>query len=1042
MALYSEQELEQAALEWFQELGYETQYGPELSPEGDYPERKDYSQVVLEERLREALSRINFTLPPEAIEEAVRKITVPQSPHLLINNQAFHQMLTDGIDVQIKREDGSYKTEKVWPIDFKAPENNDWLVLNQFTVIENGVEKRPDLVVFVNGMPLVVIELKNASDEEADITKAYNQIQTYKKTIPSLFVYNAFSVISDGINARVGSLTADEDRFMMWRTIDGKELAPEGIPQLEVLLKGMMEKERFLDLLRYFILFQTDGENIYKILAAYHQYHAANKAIDRTIEATAEEGDRKIGVIWHTQGSGKSLSMVFYTGKLVHALDNPTVVVITDRNDLDDQLFSTFSRSKQLLRQTPKQARSRKELRDLLSVESGGIIFTTIQKFSPDEEEDRMPVLTDRRNVVVIADEAHRTQYGFEAKVSQGDDKARVRFGYAKYLRDALPNASFIGFTGTPVELVDRNTPAVFGDYIDIYDMTQAVEDGATVKIYYESRVVKLNLPEEEKEKLDREYEEITEHQELEEREKLKAKWARIEALAGAEHRLEEIARDFVEHFEKRQQAIFGKAMIVTMSRRIAVDLYDQIVKLRPDWHSDDIEKGVIKVVMTGNSSDNEKLRAHHTTKAQRELLAKRMRDPGDELKIVIVRDMWLTGFDVPCMHTIYIDKPMQGHNLMQAIARVNRVFRDKPGGLVVDYIGIADSLKRALNHYSASDRKITGIDTQMAVDIMHEKYDLILDLLHGHDYRKFLHGSASERMQAIVETVDYVLGLGEEKKRQFLQWVTELSKAYALCATTPEAERLSVEVGFFKSVKAGIVKMIPATGNKRTASQLDAEIKQLISKSVISEGVVDILDAMGIEKPNIAILSDEFLEEVRGLKHKNLAVELLNRLIKGKVKSMSRRNLVQSRKFSEMLEEAIIRYRNKAIESTQVIFELIELAKEMNRAHQRGEAEGLSEEELAFYDALANNRSAKEILGDQVLKQIARDLTDAIKKNMTIDWNLRESVRAKMRVMVKKLLRKYGYPPDQQKKAVETVMEQAELMCRNEAERLDEGEF
>ncbi|MRG27254.1 type I restriction endonuclease subunit R [Laceyella tengchongensis] len=1039
MSSFNEYELEQASLEWFQELAYDVSYGPEISPEGDYPERNEYSDVILEERLRDALSRINSHLPPAAIDEAVRKVSIPQSPNLLINNQAFHQMITDGIDVQVQRDDGSFKTEKVWPIDFKDPHNNDWLVVNQFTVVENGVEKRPDLVVFVNGMPLVVIELKSASNEETDITKAYNQIQTYKKKIPSLFAYNAFSVISDGVNARAGSLTADEDRYMMWRTIDGEDVAPGAIPQLEVLIKGMFERKRFLDILRHFIFFQTDGENVYKILAGYHQYHATVKAIESTIRATDEQGDRKIGVIWHTQGSGKSLSMVFYAGKLVSELDNPTIVVITDRNDLDDQLFSTFSKSKQLLRQTPKQAHSRKELRELLNVESGGIIFTTIHKFAPEENGDQMPVLTDRRNVVVIADEAHRSQYGFNAEVVEGKDEAKIKFGFAKYMRDALPNASYIGFTGTPVELADRNTPAVFGDYIDIYDMTRAVEDGTTVKIYYESRIAKLSLPEDEKPKIDEEYEEITEHQELDEKEKLKSKWARLEALVGAEKRLKQIAKDIVEHFETRQKAMFGKAMIVTMSRKIAVDLYNEIVALRPKWHSDDLDKGVIKVVMTGNSSDEAKMHSHHTTKQQRELLANRMKDIHDELNIVIVCDMWLTGFDVPCMHTMYIDKPMKGHNLMQAIARVNRVFKDKPGGLVVDYIGIADSLKKALQQYTENDRKTAGVDTELAVDLMHEKYDLIQDLLHGHDYSKFKSESPSERMQTIVATVDYVLGLGEEKKKQFLQLVTELAKAYALCSTTPEAEKLNLEIGFFKSVKAGIIKMIPASGKKKTASQLDAEINQLVSKSIISEGVVDILGAVGLNKPNIAILSDEFLAEVKGLKQKNLAVELLKRLLNGKVKTIAKRNLIQSKKFSEMLEESIIKYQNRTIESTQVIMELIELAKEMNKAHKRGEETGLSDDEVAFYDALANNESAKEVLGDEVLKQIARDLTDSIKRNLTVDWNLRESVRAKMRVTVKKLLRKYGYPPDKEKSAVEIVMKQAELSCQNEAEELDE---
>ncbi|MFD0872038.1 type I restriction endonuclease subunit R [Paenibacillus residui] len=1034
---YTESDLEQAALEWFEELNYEKAYGPDISPEGEYPERQFYHDVILKDRLRDSLIRINKHVPREAIEEAIKVVEVPRSPSLLINNKAFQKMITDGIDVQYQAANGEYPTEKVWLFDTDPDRigNNDFLVVNQFTVVENQGEKRPDIVVFVNGLPIAVFELKSASNEEVGISDAYHQVQTYKGAIPSLFTYNSFLVISDGVNARVGTLTANEDRFMMWRTIDGDDVAPSSLPQLEVLVKGMFEKSRLLDIIRHFVLFQTDGEHLFKILAGYHQYHATNKAIASTERATMDEGDRKIGVIWHTQGSGKSLSMVFYAGKLVLTLNNPTIVVVTDRNDLDDQLFSTFSKSKDLLRQTPQQAENRTHLRELLSVESGGIIFTTVHKFTPDENEDKYPVLTERRNVIVIADEAHRSQYGFQADMVAGDDEAAIKYGYAKYMRDALPNASYIGFTGTPVELTDKNTPAVFGDYIDIYDMTRAVEDGTTVRIYYESRIARLELSEAELPVIDSEYEDITEYQEYTQRERLKSRWARLEALAGAEKRVRKVAQDVVEHFEQRQKAGFGKAMIVVMSRRIAIDMYRAIVALRPDWHSDDDNEGKIKIVMTGSSSDPEEWQPFIGNKRRREHLAKRMKDVNDPLQIVIVRDMWLTGFDVPSMNTMYIDKPMKGHNLMQAIARVNRVFRDKPGGLIVDYIGIADLLKSALQQYTENDRKTAGIDTDQAVDFMLERLQLIRELLHGYDYSKFASEKAAERMKAIVETVDYVLGLGEESKRNFLNWTTELARAFSLCATTPAAEEVNVEISFFKAVKSGIIKLITDENKRKTTKELDAELNQLISKSVVSDEVVDILEAVGLQKPNIAILSDEFLEHVRGLKQKNLAVELLRRLLQGKVKAVSRTSIVQSKKFSEMLEEAIRKYNNRTIETTQVIEELIQMAKEMNAAVKRGEDLGLIKEELAFYDALASNESAKELMGDLMLKQIAHELTQAIKSNIKVDWTLRENVRAQMRITVKRLLKKYGYPPDLEKMAIDLVLQQAELMAQAETE-------
>ncbi|MDA2472678.1 type I restriction endonuclease subunit R [Bacillus cereus] len=1023
MFKYNESELEIAALEWLEEMDYEIVEGPDIAPDGDYAERESFHDVVLVDRLRKALQKINPSVDQKVIEEAIQKIIANASPNIVLNNKQFHKFVTDGIEIQTQGTDGYNPTVSVYVFDFEDPKNNDFMAVNQFTVIEGQANKRPDIIVFVNGLPLVVIELKNATNEDVDITDAYNQLQTYKQAIPTLFRYNAFLIASDGINARVGSLTANEERFMKWRTVDGETLASSAEPQLEVMITGMLEPSRLLDIVRNFILFQTDGVDTFKILAAYHQYHAVNKAVEKAKIATTQDGDHKIGVVWHTQGSGKSLSMVFYAGKLIKAMNNPTLVVLTDRNDLDDQLYKTFSMSKDILRQTPSQANSRDSLRELLSVESGGIVFTTLQKFAPDEETGEMPCLTDRTNVIVMADEAHRSQYGFSATVT----KENTKYGFAKYVRDALPNASFIGFTGTPVEASDKNTPAVFGDYIDVYDMSQAVEDGATVKIFYESRVIPLELPE--GLSIDDDYEDITEEQETSVKEKLKSKWSRLEAIAGAGSRVEKMAQDIVHHYEERQKAMFGKSMIVVMSRRIAIDLYKEIVKLRPDWHSDDDDKGVIKIVMTGSSSDPAEWQPFIGNKKRREFLARRMKDNDDPLKIVIVRDMWLTGFDVPAMNTMYIDKPMKGHNLMQAIARVNRVFKDKPGGLVVDYIGIADNLKEALKQYTDSDRKTAGVDTSLAVDLMLEKYQLVLEMLHGHDYSGYKSEKSSQRIKAIVNTMDYVIGLGEDEKKRFLNTVTELSKAYALCATTPEAEELNDEIGFFKAVKASIVKTIGDGSKKKTASQMDAQINQLISKSVISENVVDIYKELGLENPDISILSDQFLEDVRALPQKNLAVELLNRLLNGKVKNVQRSNLIQARKFSEMLQNSLNKYNKRTIETSKVIEELIELAKEMDAAYKRGEQTGMVKEEIAFYDALASHETAEQVLGDDTLKIIAHELTRSIKENMSIDWNLRESARAKMRITVKRLLKKYGYPPDLQEDAIEIVIEQAERM-------------
>ncbi len=1037
---FNEKHLEDACLEWFEELGYERIFGPDIAPNRDFKARDSYEEVILKDRLRNALEDINPNIPSEGIEEAIRKICMPQKIRTIDNNYVFHKMFTEGIDVEVRVSDGSIRTLKVDMFDYVNTNNNDWLVVNQFTVIENKVERRPDVIVFVNGIPLVLIELKSSSNEGVDITQAYNQIETYKSELSSLFNYNVFSVISDGINAKVGTITSSEEWYKGWKTIDGIDLAPTSIPQLEVLIKGMLDKNYFLDILKSFILFQSDGVNIFKLLAGYHQYHAINKAIQCTKVAISEKGDRRIGVVWHTQGSGKSLSMVFYAGKLVvdQALENPTIVIITDRNDLDDQLFKTFYDSQQLLRTKPLQAEDRSELRKMLSQRtSGGIIFTTIHKFLPEEKGDNAPVLTERRNVIVLCDEAHRSQYGFTAKVVKKGNGADIKYGYAKYMRYALPNASYIGFTGTPVETTDKNTKAVFGEYIDIYDMTRAVQDGTTVKIYYESRIAKLELPDELKPIIDDEYDGITEYQEINQCEQLKSKWSRLEALLGTKQRLQTIARDIIYHFENRQKSQVsceGKAMIVCMSRRICVELYNEIIKLRPEWHSDDVTKGKIKIVMTGSASDPKEWQSHIGTKKKRDDLAKRFKNKKDELQLVIVRDMWLTGFDVPSMHTMYIDKPMSGHNLMQAIARVNRVFEGKEGGVIVDYIGIADNLKEALSQYTESDRKQAGIDSQVAIDVFIEKLTLTQEILHGHNYSKFFNGSSSQKMQVIVETVDFILGLQEDRKKDYINNVTELTKAFSLCSTSEVAIENNIEVGFHKAVKAGLIKLVPTQSHKKTNTQLDVELSQLISKSISSNEIIDVFNSIGLQKPNIAILSDEFLEEVRTMPQKNLAIELLNKLIQGGIKSYSRKNLVQSKKFSELLEQSIRKYQNRTVETTKILIELLELAKQMRDAEQRGEATGLSTEELAFYDALLNDVEACGDITDEELKEMSRELVIEIKKSISVDWSVRKTVQAKMRLAVKKILRKHGYPKDKTDEATALIMEQTYLMCENES--------
>lgn len=1060
---FTEDFLEEAAIEILQELGYEYVFAPDISCDGEYPERKDYREVFLEQRVKDALFRINRDLPAEALEDAYRQIITFNSPMLEENNRYFHKLLVEGIEVSYK-EKNVIRTKRAYIIDFDDMDgkksNNEFLVVNQFTIIENE-ERRPDLILFINGIPVVVIELKSASDENVGIENAYNQIQTYKRDIPSLFNYNAFCILSDGINAKAGTITSNEERFMNWRSIDGETVEPLSKPQYEVLFYGMLAKERLLDIIKNFLLFQEskeeekdadgnkigDKKTIIKILAAYHQYFAVKKAIEKTKEATREDGDRKIGVIWHTQGSGKSFSMVFYTAGLVRELNNPTIVVITDRNDLDDQLFSTFAKSQDILRQTPKQADVRKltdeqkkqqakenskeinGLFDLLNDrESGGIIFTTIQKFKPEEGE--MPALTKRKNVIIIADEAHRSQYGLDAKtdVKTGE----VKYGYAKYLRDALPNASFIGFTGTPIDLEDRSTTAVFGHCIDTYDMTRAVEDEATVKIYYENRIIKLETDEEELIKIDEEFEEVTEGQEDFEREKNKTKWSRLEAVVGSPNRVKKLAEDIVNHYEEKSKTIDGKAMIVCMSRRICVDLYDEIIKLRPDWHDDDVNKGKIKVVMTGSASDNERLQKHVGGKQRRDTLAKRMKDNADELKIVIVRDMWLTGFDVPSMHTMYIDKPMKGHNLMQAIARVNRVFKDKSGGVVVDYLGILESLKNALKEYTDGDKKNTGIDTSVAISIMLEKLEILQGMMHGFDYSKYMGTSQKERIRAITGGMDFILGKPEEDQKEFKKISVELAKAHSLCAATEDGKAKALEVSYFKAVKASLAKLKEKDAVKKSKKEIEARVNQMLERSIISEDVIDVLDEMGLKRPDVSILSEEFLDEVREMKHKNLAVEMLKKLLEGNIKSMEKRNLVKSERFSEKLKKALNKYRNQAITNAEVIEELIRMAHEMKRAREEEKDLGLNEDEIAFYDALTADEVVKEFMEDETLKKIAQELTFAIKNNITIDWSVRKSAQAGMRRIIKRLLKKYDYPPEQAKNALKVVMRQAEKMCGN----------
>ncbi|UBM62792.1 type I restriction endonuclease subunit R [Candidatus Sulfidibacterium hydrothermale] len=1074
MTKITESDVEQLTIELLEKQGYQYLYGPVIAHDGAYPERTNYEDVLLADRLQQAIQRINPSIPLEAQEEALKEIRRIHSPELLTNNETFHRMLTEGIPVSYQK-DGQQRGDLVWLIDFENPENNEFVVVNQFTVIENGNNKRPDVILFVNGIPLVVIELKNPADENATLLSAYKQLQTYKQAIPSLFTYNGFMVISDGLEAKAGTLSSGMSRFMAWKSEDGKTEASHLVSPLKTMIKGMLNKETLLDLVRHFIVYEKSKRedpksglttvSTVKKLAAYHQYYAVNRAVESTLRASGyltkvkspdkglpeqlatespesygvagvksqPEGDRKGGVVWHTQGSGKSLSMVFYTGKIVLTMDNPTIVVITDRNDLDDQLFDTFAASRQLLRQEPVQAQSREHLKKLLKVASGGIVFSTIQKFQPDEG-NVYETLSERENIIVIADEAHRTQYGFKAKIiDDKDETGRVKgkkivYGFAKYMRDALPNATYLGFTGTPIESTDINTPAVFGNYVDVYDIAQAVEDGATVRIYYESRLAKVNLSDEGK-KLVEELDKELDTDDLTDTQKAKAKWTQLEALVGSKNRLENIAKDIVTHFEHRQEVFEGKGMIVTMSRRIAAELYDEIIRLRPEWHADDLNKGVIKVVMTSASSDGPQIAKHHTTKEQRRLLAERMKDPEDELKLVIVRDMWLTGFDVPSLHTLYIDKPMKGHNLMQAIARVNRVYKDKPGGLIVDYLGIASDLKKALSFYSSAGGKgEPAIAQEQAVQLMLEKLEIVSQMFYGFPYEEYFAADTSRKLNLILAAEEHILGLEDGKKR-FVQEVTALSKAFAIAIPHEQALDVKDEIAFFQAVKARLVKF-DATGTGKTDEEIETTIRQVIDQALVSEKVIDVFDAAGIKKPDISILSEEFLLELKGMEHKNVALEVLRKLLHDEIKARTKRNLVKGKSFKEMLEKAINKYHNKILTAAEVIDELIKLGKEITNMDKEAETLGLSDFEYAFYTAVADNESARELMQKDKLRELAVILTERVKANASIDWTIRESVRAKLKVIVKRTLRQYGYPPDMQKLATDLVLKQAERIA------------
>lgn len=1079
----TEDKIETFAIDVLQSLGWEYIHGLLIAPGAEQSERANFEQILLIDRLRKSIGLLNPTIPHHAQEVAIQKLSRIYTPDLLHNNESFHQLLIEKVKIPYQ-QDGFERSHEVGLIDFENPYNNEFLCVNQYTVVEKNQNKRPDLLLFVNGIPLVIIEIKNALDENATIRKAFDQIQTYKETIPSLFTYNEICIISDGNECKAGSISSGYSRFMAWKSADGKKEASRFIPQLETLLKGMLNPATLLDLIRNYIVFEKSRKEdtktgliqieTVKKLAAYHQYYAVNKAVQSTLIATGVNGDKRGGVVWHTQGSGKSLSMVFYSGKLITMpeMQNPTILVITDRNDLDDQLFSTFAASRQLLRQTPVQAESRSHLKELLSVASGGIVFTTIQKFLPEDQKSVYSQLSDRRNIIVIADEAHRTQYGFEASIREVKDREtkekigeRIAYGFAKYMRDALPNATYIGFTGTPIERTDINTPQVFGQYVDVYDISQAVIDGSTVRIYYESRLAKVNLDEEGK-RLIREFDTDLEfNEELPQQQRAKTKWTRLEAIVGNKDRLKNLAKDIVNHFEKRQKVFDGKAMIVTMSRRIAAELYKEIVYIKPEWHNDDLNNGVIKVVMTSSSSDKmvcdvedpdalvipQNLR---TNKSQRKILSDRMKDENDSLKIAVVCNMWLTGFDVPCLNTIYLDKPLRGHNLMQAIARVNRVYKDKPGGLVVDYLGIANDLKKALSFYSdAGGKGDPTVDLERAIKLMNEKYEVVQQFFNEEsktqkdilseepdayyqnsfkfNYKRFFVVDAKEKLSIILQAEEHILGLQDGKTR-FIREVNLLSQAFALSIPNEKAMEIKDDVAFFQAVRARLIKF-EGLGTGKSNLEIETAIKQIVDAAISSDKVIDIFEAAGIDKPEISgleILSDEFLEEVKGMKHQNLALELLKKLLNDEIKTRSKTNLVISKKLLDMLEGAIKRYQNNLLTTAEIIQELINIAHEIKDSDKENERLGLTKDEIAFYNALEVNDSAVKVLGDEQLKEIAREIADKVRANATIDWTIRESARAKLMVIVKRTLTKWGYPPDKQLRAIETVLKQAELMA------------
>lgn len=1040
----SEALVEDAAIDLMKGLGWRFEDPLMIAPDGPQKLRVSNTEVILQDLLEAAARRLNPGIPEDALRAALKQVQITETPSLIEENRRIHRLLVDGIDVEYRRPDGSIKGDKVRLIDFDAPENNDFMVTNQFTVVEGGHNRRPDVVAFVNGMPLVVIELKNAASENATIEDAFHQLQTYKAQIPSLFRTNAAVITSDGLLARIGSLSAGEDRFMPWRTVTGAadDFTPEGPKEMDTLLRGVMQPERLFQLVRDFTVFGDRGDGVFKIIAGYHQFHGARKALASTIDAVSTDGDRKIGVIWHTQGSGKSFLMAFFAGLLVRApeLKNPTILVVTDRNDLDDQLYGTFSLCRDLIRQTPEQIEDRDDLRQRLNRQSGGVIFSTLQKFSPMAGEENFPMFSDRRNIIVIADEAHRSQYGFNAKLDSSTGARR--YGYAHYLRQALPNASFAGFTGTPIEAADVNTPAVFGDYVDIYDISRAVEDKATVPIYYESRLARVELEQEKLPEIDAAVDALFDDETLSEQERAKASWSSVERLVGAAPRLDKVAEDIVAHFEDRIEAMAGKGMIVCMSRAICVDLYNRIASLRPEWHSEDDKEGAIKVVMTGSASDPLDWQQHIGSKMRRDLLAKRARDPSDPLKLVIVRDMWLTGFDAPSMHTMYIDKPMRGHGLMQAIARVNRVFKDKPGGLVVDYIGIGQNLKKALQNYTATDRDQTGIDEEEAVATLQELVERCRDFFSGFDYRAGIVGAPQERLQALAGAIEWTLAkqkaradaVTDEKAKKaelnyYADLIANLSKAFALASASDCAQSVKEEVGFFQAVRAALSKASPKTGMSKRAKEF--AIGQLISEAIADASIIDVLEAAGVKTPEISVLSDDFLAEIQSMEHKNLALEALRKLLAGEIKARQQRNVVEAKAFSERLEAAVARYHANAITSLEMIQELIDMANDLKASVQRGEDLGLGEEELAFYDALSQNQSAVEVLGNEELRKIAHVLVEQLQKNVTVDWHLKESARAKLRVLVRRILKKYGYPPDLAPVAINTVLSQAETLLQ-----------